>query len=143
MKIPIRTLEDPALRRPSVEIRTGAASLVIDALWDSLPENAVGLAAPQIGYPVRVCVVRVGGVKWALINPVVVSAKGFSRVEEGCLSIPGKVFNVLRANIVKVRAVSPEGVSRVYKGHDVLARALQHEIDHLDGILVDQRAREL
>ena len=73
-----------------------------------------------------------------MINPTLVYAKGFHIVRELCLSLPGKIFTLRRHKIVKIRGVTLDGVERSFRGRDVLAQIFEHEIGHLDGILIDQ-----
>jgi len=98
--------------------------------------GGVGLAAPQVGVPLRLAVIEVPGEKpLVLINPEIVERRGEREVEEGCLSHPGYRGIVRRAAEVKVKARDREGRLFRVKGTDLLAQALEHEIDHLDGIL--------
>ena len=104
-------------------------------------EKGVGLAAPQVGSDLRICLARVDNTLFALINPEI---KAYSRkkeiFEEGCLSFPGKFFSVERPVKVKIKARDVNGKKIKIKADGLLARVLQHEIDHLDGILVIDRA---
>ncbi len=110
-----------------------------DTLYDA---EGVGLAAPQIGISKRVVVIDVGEGLIELINPEVVARDGEQTGSEGCLSIPGVVGEVSRSNWVKVKALNRDGEEIVLEGSGLLARAYQHEIDHLDGILfVDKTAK--
>jgi peptide deformylase len=100
----------------------------------------IGLAAPQIGVPLRVCVIdltvgRRDGDLHVLINPEFLEREGMQLEEEGCLSLPGFTATVARPSRVVVRALNREGIERTVEGTGLLARALQHEIDHLDGLL--------
>jgi peptide deformylase len=106
--------------------------------------EGVGLAAPQVGVPVRLIVVDVGEGPMVLFNPRVVASMGEAVAREGCLSIPGVTGEVTRADRVIVEALSPNGsgVRRV-EGEGLLARALQHEIDHLDGVLFIDKATDI
>jgi peptide deformylase len=117
------------------------ARLVSDMLKTMETEKGIGLAAPQIGSDLRICVARVDNIPYALINPQI---KSFSRkreiFEEGCLSFPGKFFPVERSVKVKVKARDLSGKKIKIKAEGLLARVLQHEIDHLDGVLVIDRA---
>jgi len=117
------------------------ARLVSDMLKTMETEKGIGLAAPQIGSDLRICVARVDNIPHALINPQI---KSFSRkreiFEEGCLSFPGKFFPVERSVKVKVKARDLSGKKIKIKAEGLLARVLQHEIDHLDGVLVIDRA---
>ncbi|MGH7792564.1 MAG: peptide deformylase, partial [Thermodesulfobacteriota bacterium] len=109
----------------------------------------IGLAAPQVGLNLRVCVVDIsprdekseGLIE--LINPVIILAEGVQVEEEGCLSIPGFVSEVKRKAKVKVSALNRGGQPFEIEGTGLLARALQHEIDHLDGILFIDRLSRL
>lgn len=103
-------------------------------------ENCLGLAAPQVGASVRLCVFKLGGKTYILINPKFKS-KSWKKeiVEEGCLSFPGKYIPVKRSAKVKVEALDRNGKKITISGSGLLARALQHEIDHLDGILFIKR----
>jgi peptide deformylase len=117
------------------------ARLVSDMIKTMENEKGVGLAAPQVGSDFRICLAKVDNTLFALINPEI---KAYSRkkeiFEEGCLSFPGKFFPVERPIRVKVRARDLNGRKIKIKADGLLARVLQHEIDHLDGILVIDRA---
>lgn len=103
-------------------------------------EKGIGLAAPQVESDLRICVARVDNTIYILVNPKI---KSFSRkkevFEEGCLSFPGKFFPVKRPVKVKIKARDINGKKIKIKAEGLLARVLQHEIDHLDGILVIDR----
>lgn len=111
----------------------------------------VGLSAVQLGELVRMFAFvdnpeagkDVGASVQVVINPELVYMKGIHRVTEGCLSVPGKTFELKRAKIVKVRGLNLDGQVRSFRGRDFLAQVFQHEYDHLEGILVDQRSKEL
>ncbi|MDR2770657.1 MAG: peptide deformylase [Clostridiales Family XIII bacterium] len=120
---------------------------LLDDLWETLEENnGVGLAAPQVGVLRRVAVIvtgageEEGGVKVELINPRIVEAEGAKEEDEACLSIPGMVGTVTRPTRVKVEALDRRGEPFTIEGEDLLAKALCHELDHLDGILFVDRA---
>ena len=102
----------------------------------------ISLSGPQLGQLVRVIAFRRNatpdGDIEVLINPTLVYAKGFHIVRELCLSLPGKIFTLRRHKIVKIRGVTLDGVERSFRGRDVLAQIFEHEIGHLDGILIDQ-----
>jgi peptide deformylase len=148
----ILTYPHPKLRRKSVPIENIGAN--VEKLLDDIAETmyhapGIGLAAPQVGLNLRVCVIDVsprdenseGLIE--LINPVIISAEGVQMEEEGCLSIPGFVSQVKRKAIVKVRALNRSGKPFEIEGTGLLARAFQHEIDHLDGILFIDRLSRL
>jgi peptide deformylase len=104
-------------------------------------EKGVGLAAPQVGSDLRICTIRVGEESYVLVNPKIKSSSRKKDIfEEGCLSFPGEFFPIERPVKVKVQARDIEGKKFKIKADGLLARVLQHEIDHLEGILVIDRA---
>ena len=103
---------------------------MLDTMYDA---SGVGLAGPQVGVLKRLCVIDVGEGPIVLINPVIVSADGEQTGDEGCLSLPGKAGQVTRPNYAKVRAFDENMQEYEIEGEELLARALLHEIDHLDG----------
>lgn len=105
--------------------------------------NGVGLAAPQVAVPLRLIVVDAGEGPLTLVNPEIIKREGEAEDVEGCLSIPGLYGIVNRAAKVVVAALDRNGNPVVVAGEDLLARALQHEIDHLDGILFVDRASQV
>lgn len=137
----IRTEGDPVLAKISKEVKemSNRNLDLVDDLLDTMYEaNGVGLAAPQVGVLKRIVVIDVseaGDEPIILVNPVIVESDGSQTGPEGCLSVPGKQGIVTRANHVKVEAFDCEMKPIVVEGTELLARALQHEIDHLDGIL--------
>ena len=136
-------LGDPVLETPAREVETfdiALADLVKRMFETMYAAQGVGLAAPQIGIPLRVCVINVprhGPI--TLINPKIVHAEGEDIAEEGCLSIPGFREQVSRPEAVIVDALSKHGHPFSVEGDSLFARALQHEIDHLNGILFIKR----
>jgi peptide deformylase len=134
----IRVLGDPVLRKETVKV-TGVTddlrALVRDMFETMYAAEGIGLAAPQVGRTERVTVMDVEGAKYALINPEIVSRSGTARGEEGCLSIPEVFGEVERAATVTVRALDENGNEIEIEGSELLARCLQHEIDHLHGKL--------
>ena len=138
--IPIRVLPDPVLRQKSKRVRIVDGSIqklisdMIETMY-SVP-GRVGLAAPQVGIPLRVIVVGIPGEEdIALINPKVVRRRGERLVDEGCLSIPGFIGQVKRALSVTVKGRDQKGKEIRIKADELLAQALEHEIDHLNGVL--------
>lgn len=116
---------------------------VLDNMKDTLyAENGVGLAAPQIGISKRLVVIDTGDNYMELINPEIIESHGERVASEGCLSVPGIVGLVKRAERVVVKALNRQGEEQVLEGSGLLARAFQHEIDHLDGILFIDKAIE-
>ncbi|MEW6172172.1 MAG: peptide deformylase [Bacillota bacterium] len=137
---------DPVLRekaRPVTKI-TGAVLRLIDDMTETMHSaSGLGLAAPQVGVPKRVIVVDAGQGLYQLINPEIIAAKGNVTDREGCLSLPGIWGEVRRASYVRVRAMNRHGETVEVDAKDVFARALQHEIDHLDGVLFIDRALKI
>jgi len=141
---PIVKYGDPVLRQVSDPVRQMPEDIVefVKRMEDIMREaRGVGLAAPQLGIPVRVIVYDVGEGFQALVNPVIVRASGEQEdPPEGCLSLPGLQGTVKRSMNVLVKGLDPTGTAVRIKGEGYTARVLQHEIDHLDGILFIDRA---
>lgn len=117
---------------------------LIDDMFDTMYEaQGVGLAAPQVGILRRLCVIDVyDGDPFVLINPEVLETSGEQTDDEGCLSVPGKVASVTRPSYVKVKSYDMDMNEVIIEGEGLRARAILHEMDHLDGILYGQRASE-
>lgn len=114
---------------------------LLDDMADTMYNaDGVGLAAPQIGILKRVVIIDIGEGLIELINPEIISTSGEQTGDEGCLSILGKSAVVTRPNVVTVRAYNREGQLFEITGRELLARALCHEIDHLEGVLYVDRA---
>ncbi len=141
----------PELERPSLPVETfdeDLKQLAEDMLETMYAAPGIGLAAPQVGINQRLLVVDVTGGRETghqliLVNPKIVSQEGSQRDEEGCLSIPGFTALVTRPLAVQVEAQNLEGVPLRVEASELLARALCHEIDHLDGILYLDRVSAL
>lgn len=137
----IREMGDKVLTKVSREITEVDHKLqvLIEDMLDTLYEaNGVGLAAPQVGVLKRLVVIDVsdeGDDPIILINPVILETDGEQIGDEGCLSIPGKIGTVARPNYVKVKAYDVNMKEFIIEGTELLARALCHEIDHLNGVL--------
>ena len=135
----IRTLPDPVLRQKAKRVNKidGSIQKLIDDMIDTMrASSGAGLAAPQIGVSLRIVVIQIPGEEViTLINPEVVKRQGERVVEEGCLSVPGYQGEIKRSVTVKVRAQDREGKQFRLKGEGVLAQALEHETDHLNGTL--------
>ncbi|MDF2609715.1 MAG: hypothetical protein K0R92_1189 [Lachnospiraceae bacterium] len=137
----IRTIGDSTLTKKSKEITevTPKIKLLIEDMLDTMYEaQGVGLAAPQVGILKRLVVIDVspeGDSPIILINPVIMETSGEQTGEEGCLSVPGKSGTVTRPNYAKVKAFNENMDEITVEGTELLARALCHEIDHLDGVL--------
>lgn len=129
--------------KPIKEI-TPRIEVLIDDMFDTMYEAmGVGLAAPQIGILRRLCVIDVmDDDPIVLINPEIIETSGEQTDNEGCLSVPGKVASVTRANYVKVKSYDMDMNPVIIEGEGLRARAILHEMDHLDGILYGERANE-
>lgn len=128
---------------PVTKIDRRIKQLLDDMAQTMYNANGVGLAAPQIGLPLRLVVIDVGDGLIELINPVIVEQEGNEKDTEGCLSIPGVFGEVDRYSKVTVEALSRHGKKVRVTGTGLLSRALQHELDHLEGILFIERANTL
>jgi peptide deformylase len=137
--LPIYCIPEPVLRQKAKRVRTIDGSihrLIGDMLETMHSASGVGLAAPQLGTLLRVIVIGIPGEEdIALINPEVVRRSGERLVNEGCLSIPGYIGEIKRAESVKVKGRNPDGKEIRIKADELLAQALEHEIDHLNGVL--------
>lgn len=139
----IRTYGDDILRKKSKvvdEINPRILLLIKDMKDTMYNSKGLGLAGPQVGILKRIIVIDVGNGPMALINPEILETKGSNVSNEGCLSIPGVQKSVERPNKVVVKALDENGEITVIDGDGLLARALCHEIDHLDGILFVDKA---
>ena len=118
--------------------------VLLDDMYETMKAaNGVGLAAPQVGILKRAVVIDIGDGKIELINPVITSAKGKQRDKEGCLSAPDVWGYVERPMKVKITAMNRYGKEIKVYGKDLLARAMCHEIDHLNGIIFTDLADEM
>ena len=145
----IRVLGDPVLRRKAGRVAKIDASIqkLIDDMIDTMrAAGGVGLAAPQVGRPLRIIVIGVPPSEAdpprveereviVLINPQIVRRSGQRQVEEGCLSVPGYWAELTRSVKVVARGLDREGREVRIKGEDLLAQALEHEFDHINGVL--------
>ena len=132
----IRVQGDEILNKKSrivKDITPRQEELIKDMIETMHDADGVGLAAPQVGVLRRIAVVDVGEGPIVLVNPEVIETSGEQTGQEGCLSVPGKVGIVTRPNHVKVRAFNEKMEEFEIEGEELLARALVHEIDHLDG----------
>ena len=132
------TIGDEILREKEVLVRRFDARLhnMLDAMAETMYEfDGVGLAAPQIGISKQIVVIDVGEGLWELINPKIVEKSGNVLGLEGCLSVPEKQGYVYRAQKILVRAQNRYGEPFEFEAENYFARACQHEIDHLNGVL--------
>jgi peptide deformylase len=141
--LPIRTFPDPVLRERAREIEEitdvhrRLASNMVDTMRDA---PGVGLAAPQVGVLERIFVWEVEDESGVVINPQIVArSDDLVEEEEGCLSLPGIAYEVVRNAGVQVEGIDLDGNAITLEADDLLARVCQHEIDHLDGILFVDR----
>jgi peptide deformylase len=141
----------PTLKKRSKEVERideGIKRLIHDMTETMYQANGVGLAACQIGVPQRVIVLDVSPIDpqqsfFAMINPEIIFQEGEIDHEEGCLSVPDCFEKVRRREKIRVKGISPEGKEMEVTGEGILAFALQHEIDHLNGILILDRLSRL
>lgn len=129
--------------RPVEKIDDRIRQILDDMLETMRLEDGVGLAAPQVGILRRMFVIEVDDQIIYLINPEFVETEGEQYEEEGCLSVPGMAGKVVRPAYVKMKGLGRNGEPVEYEGTDLLARALCHEYDHLDGILFIDKADDL
>jgi len=134
----VRIMGDPVLEKKCREVKEVTPKLreligdMLDTMYDA---QGVGLAAPQVGVLRRIVVIDVGEGPYVLINPVIEATEGSQTGSEGCLSLPGQAGTVPRPNYVKVRAFDENMDEFVLEGTELLARAICHECDHLEGIM--------
>ena len=140
----VRRYGDPVLRRraePVGEVTPAIRTMIADMVDTMYDEVGIGLAAPQVGIPLRLIVIgdEDGREVRVLVNPVIAEQGGQATAEEGCLSLPGIYAPVTRAEWVQLQARDADGAPVAFKARGLRARVLQHEIDHLDGILFIDR----
>ena len=135
----IRTLPDPLLKRKAKRVSSidGSIQRLIDDMLETMPQaGGVGLAAPQIGVSLRVIVLQMPDEEpVALINPEIVKRSGEREVSEGCLSVPGFAGEIKRSLSVTVKGQDRQGKTIRLKATGLMAQALEHELDHLNGVL--------
>jgi peptide deformylase len=138
----IRTFGDPVLKQRAREVEEldGALARLVDTMYETMYEaSGVGLAAPQVGVQRRIFTYDVGEGPDVLVNPEIVASSGDWSFEEGCLSIPGLAFEIVRPKVVTVRGLDLEGNEKLFEADEYLGRVMQHELDHLDGVLLLDR----
>lgn len=134
----IRELGDEILRKNCREVKevTPRIRELIQDMYDTMYEaQGVGLAAPQVGILKRIVVIDVDGTPYTMINPQILEKSGEQTGSEGCLSVPGKAGIVTRPNYVKAEAWNEEMERYEVEAEGLLARAVCHELDHLDGVM--------
>jgi len=137
----IRIVGDPVLRKRAEEVTDITADLVAlteDMFATMYEAPGIGLAAPQVGVAQRFFVFDLeGGLgRKVLINPVIVDGEGEWEFAEGCLSVPGLHFDIVRPKQILVRGIDLDGNDVEFEADELLARLVQHELDHLDGVLL-------
>lgn len=138
----IRIQGDPVLEkkcREITELTPKISELVEDMIETMYEANGVGLAAPQVGILKRLVVIDIGEGPIVMINPVILETSGEQTGDEGCLSLPGKAGCVTRPNYVKARAFDKNMEEYEIEGTELLARAICHELDHLDGHMYTEK----
>ena len=136
---PIRTFPDPVLRSattPVDDINEDVKRLVDDMLETMYDAPGVGLAATQIGVSLRVIVFDIGDGPHHMINPEMLETSGSWTFDEGCLSVPDRYFSIKRSGFARARGLDVAGKEIEYAGDELMGRVLQHEIDHVDGLLL-------
>jgi peptide deformylase len=138
--LPIRTLPDPVLRQKAKRVKTidGSIQKLIKNMLETVHADPgrAALAAPQVGVSLRVIVIDIPGAEdVVMINPEIVKRNGERSVTEGCLSVPGYYGEIKRAKSVTAKGRDASGKEIRIKGEELLAQALEHEVDHLNGML--------
>lgn len=139
---PVRLFGDPVLTQPAREVEEINGNLVAlaDTMYDTMYEAVgAGLAAPQIGVQRRVFTYDIGEGPHAIVNAEIVESSGEWTYNEGCLSVPGLHFEIVRPKVVTLRGVGLDGDELVIEADEMLARVFQHEVDHLNGVLLLDR----
>ncbi len=139
---PIRTFGDPVLRTSAATVSDDPESLrrLVDDMLETMCEApGVGLAAPQIGISKRVFVADIGEGPFTMVNPEIIEVSGSWTFDEGCLSVPGHYWAIKRPGYAKARGYDIEGNPIEFEGDELMGRVLQHEIDHLNGMLLLER----
>jgi len=142
----VRDYSDPLLRKKSkpVKIFNDKLHILLDDMLETMRSvNGLGLAAPQVGVLKRAVIIEHEETLFELINPVIVETSGTQSRTEACLSVPGKNGLVERPGYVKVKAQNRNGDEISAEGEELLAVALTHELDHLDGVLYIDKAIEM
>ena len=137
---------NPLLRETSEvveEVGEDIRNLIDDMAETMYSYRGIGLAAIQIGVPKRVIVVDVGEGLVVLVNPIIGKREGEAQMEEGCLCLPGVTVDVTRNESITVKGLDSKGQEVTFDAEGLFARALQHEIDHLDGILIVDKVSKI
>jgi peptide deformylase len=138
----VRLFGDPALKQRARDVTEidGRLAALAESMYETMYEAAgIGLAAPQVGVRKRLFTYDVGEGPMTIVNPEIVESSGEWTYEEGCLSVPGLHFDIVRPKLVTLRGLDLDGNEVVIEGDELLGRLFQHEIDHLDGVLLLDR----
>jgi len=136
---PIRIFPDPVLNmqaKPILSFDSDLAQLIEDMFETMYEAPGVGLAAPQLGIAKRVFVADIGEGPFAMVNPEIVETHGKWKYEEGCLSVPDRYWHIKRHDYARAQGFDVDGAPVMFEGDELMGRVLQHEIDHLDGLLL-------
>lgn len=139
---PIRTFPDPVLgmHAAPVDVFDDDLKRLTDDMFATMYDApGVGLAAPQIGISKRVFVADIGEGPFIMVNPEIIETDGKWKYEEGCLSVPGRYWNIKRADYARAAGQDLHGDPVTFEGDELMGRVLQHEIDHLNGVLLLER----
>ncbi len=143
MAYEIRTFGDPVLKTPAAAITNidGKIVRLVDDMFDTLyaSDSGIGLAAPQIGVQKQIFVWEIDDEAMVIINPEIVESSGEWLYDEGCLSIPGLYVEILRPNAVLMRGRDLDGNEIEIEANELMGRLFQHELDHLNGLLMFDR----
>ncbi len=132
------------LRKVSKEVKNPTSveikQLILEMIQTLRANNGLGLAAPQVGKNLKICVIEIENELFVLINPEIKNlSKEKIPSEEGCLSFPNKFIDIQRHKRIKIKAIDLNGKSQIIRAKGLLARVIQHEIDHLNGVLIVDR----
>ena len=143
MAYEIRTFGDPVLKTPAAAVTQidGKIARLVDDMFDTLyaSDSGIGLAAPQIGVQKQIFIWEVDDEAMVIINPEIVESRGEWVYDEGCLSIPGLYVEMLRPNEVLMRGLDLDGNELEIEASELMGRLFQHELDHLNGMLMFDR----
>ncbi len=143
MAYAIRTYGDPVLKTRAAAVKEidGKVARLVDDMFDTLytSEAGIGLAAPQIGVQKQIFVWEVDDQPMVIINPEIVESRGEWVYDEGCLSIPGLYVEMVRPNEVLMRGLDMDGNDVEIEANELIGRLFQHELDHLNGVLMFDR----
>lgn len=137
-RLEVRTIGDPVLEQVATEVEQvddALRQLLDDMLETMRDERGIGLAAPQVGISHRIVVIELDGRTLKLVNPRIVERRGRSKGMEACLSVPELDGEVERADWIRLEYLDETGAAQVLEAGGLLARCVQHELDHLDGVL--------